>query len=61
MFINIEQTAQFSTVLRGGFFVCEKGGHSVFCNLLMIKWLLYRVCLTHVWKDGVDTAYFITA
>ena len=37
MFINIKLIAQFAVVLRGGFFVCEKGGREGLCNLLVVK------------------------
>ena len=36
------------------------GGHERFCNLLVVKQLVARVCLTHVWKSGAGTRGFVT-
>ena len=30
------------------------------CNLLVIRQLVVRVCLTHVWKGGAGTRSFVT-
>ena len=36
------------------------GGHKEFCKLLIIKQLVVRVCLTHVWKGGAGIRDFVT-
>ena len=35
-------------------------GHAVFCNLLMVRWLLGEVCPAYAWKGGVGTVNFAT-